>query len=463
MQYTRTPGADLPQVVVIGGGVSGLATAAFLNEVDVTVLEATDVAGGNVRSEHIDGRVIDCAANGWLDSEPAMDRLLVRLGLTDIVIPASDRATTRWIYAEGEMHAAPLSPSAFLTTSLIPWWAKLRVLIEPLIPRGSRREDETVEAFVRRRLGPAFVDRMVGPMVAGIYAADPSHISLAAAFPKMAEMEREYRSLFLAMLAKKRGGAPTGHLQTLPRGAGHLTEALISHLGESIQCDSPAEGLTRTKSGWRVHTPSGDIDADAVVMACPAPVQARLMRGIDSAVASALDEIPYAPVSVVVSAWPAGAFDRRPQGFGVLVARGEDVGVLGTLFTSEAYPHQSREGEVLLRTMIGGAIDEAATKLPHQQILDRVFASHERFFGNRRADPYLVRTFHHPEGIPQYTVGHPARVAAVAAAQDRFGGLFFAGNHLQGIGIKDCAATGERIAGDVRGWLEITAPTEALG
>jgi oxygen-dependent protoporphyrinogen oxidase len=442
--------------------VSGLATAAFLDGVDVTVLEASDVAGGNVRSEHIDGRVIDCAANGWLDSEPAMGRLLARLDLTDDVIPASDRAGTRWIYADGEMHSAPLSPAAFLTTSLIPWWAKLRVLLEPFLPRGPKGIDETVEAFVSRRLGPLFVDRMVGPMVAGIYAADPANISLAAAFPKMAEMETEYRSLFLAMLAKKRGGAPTGHLQTLPRGAGHLTEALVSHLGEAVQCGCPAEGLTRTKNGWRVHTPSGDIDADAVVLACPAPVQARLMRGIDSAVASALDEIPYASVSVVVSAWPAGAFDRRPRGFGVLVARGEDVGVLGTLFTSEAYPHQSREGEILLRTMIGGAVDEASTQLPHQQLLDRVFASNERFFGSRRAEPNLVRVFHHPQGIPQYTVGHPARVAAVSAAQDRFGGLFFAGNHLQGIGVKDCAATGERIANDLRGWLEITSPTEAL-
>ena len=443
--------------------MSGLATAAFLEGVDVTVLEASDVAGGNVRSEHIDGRVIDCAANGWLDSEPAMDRLLSRLGLTDDVIPASDRADTRWIYADGEMHSAPLSPPALLKTSLIPWWAKLRVLLEPFILRGPKDIDETVEAFVSRRLGPWFVDRMVGPMVAGIYAADPGNLSLAAAFPKMAEMESEYRSLFLAMLAKKRGGAPSGHLQTLPRGAGHLTESLIAHLGASVQCDTPAEGLTRTKNGWRVHTPTGDIDADAVVLACPAPVQARLMRGIDSAVASALDQILYAPVSVVVSAWPAGAFDRAPRGFGVLVARGENVGVLGTLFTSEAYPHQSREGEVLLRTMLGGSIDPASTQLNHQQMLDRVFASHERFFGSRRAEPNLVRTYHHPEGIPQYTVGHPARVAAVAAAQDRFGGLFFAGNHLQGIGIKDCAATGERIASDVRGWLEITSPTEALG
>ena len=452
----------MPRLVIVGGGVSGLAAANFLEGVDLTVLEAAESAGGNVQTDHHEGRIIDRAANGWLDTEPAMGRMLARLGLSEAVIPASARAHTRWIYAGGEMHEAPLTPSEFLRTGLLPWWAKLRVMAEPFLPRGPNDIDESVAEFVSRRLGQKFVDRMVGPMVAGIYAARPEALSLAGAFPKMAEMESEYRSLFLAMLAKRKGGAPSGHLQTLPLGAGQLTEAMAARLGDALQCETSVEGLSQTKNGWRVHTAGGDIDAEAVVLATPAPVQARLMRGLDSGVATALDEIPYAPVTVVVSAWPAGAFDRAPSGFGVLAARGERVGVLGTLFTSEAYPHQSRDGEILLRTMVGGAVHPAAASLNHQSLLDRVFASHERFFGGRRADPTLVRAYHHPAGIPQYTVGHPARVGTIAAASDRFGGLFFAGNHLSGIGVKDCVATGERIAADVRAWLEVTAPTEAL-
>ena len=452
----------MPRVVIVGGGVSGLSTGAFLEEVDTVVLEASERAGGNVRTDIVDGRVLDRAANGWLNTEPAMLRLLERLGLTDQITPASERSSTRWIYANGEMHPVPLSPSAMIRTRLLPWHAKLRMLLEPLIPRGNKGSDETVEEFVRRRLGSWFVDRMVGPMVAGIYAADPAHLSLQAAFPKMAELESTYRSLFFAMLAKRKGGAPTGHLETLPRGAGQLTDALIERLGARLHCNTPAEGLTKTKDGWQVHTPHGDFDAESVVLAAPAPVCARLMRGIDSSVASAFDAIPYAPVSVIVTAWPAGAFDRSPDGFGVLVARGEDIGVLGTLFTSEAYPNQCPEGEFITRTMIGGSIDPAAATLPHQTLLNRTFAAHERFLGNRRAEPTVVRAYHHPQGIPQYTVGHPARTAAIANAQDRFGGLFFAGNHLSGIGVKDCVATGERIAADVRGWLDITSPTEAI-
>jgi oxygen-dependent protoporphyrinogen oxidase len=448
------------RVVVVGAGVSGLATATFLGDVHCKVLEAGEMPGGNVRTDYVDGRVIDRAANGWLDSEPAMDRMLALLGLSEQALPASDRSAIRWVYADGKMHAVPLSPPALLRTRLIPWWAKLRLLLEPFMPRRTKGMDETVHDFVSRRLGRWFVARMVGPMVAGIYAARPDQLSLAAAFPKMASMEKNYRSLFLAMLAKRRGGAPSGHLQSLPRGAGQLTKAMADRIGENLICNSPVEGLTQTKDGWRVHTPTGDIETSAVVLACPAPAQAKLVRGLDSTLAAALDEISYAPVTVVVTAWPAGAFDRSPHGFGVLVAEGEDLGVLGTLFTSEAYPSQSKEGEFLLRTMVGGSVDPKAAALPHQALLNRVFASHEKLLGTRRAEPTLVRIYRHPAGIPQYTMGHPSRVATVKAAQNRFGGLFFAGNHLQGIGVKDCVATGEHVANEVRNFLEITLSTE---
>jgi len=447
------------RVVIVGAGVSGLSTATFLANVPCTVLEAGEMPGGNVRTDYVDGRVVDRAANGWLDSEPAMDRMLDLLGLTAQALPASEKSAIRWIYADGAMQVAPLSPPSLLRSRLIPWWAKLRMLLEPFMPRRTGA-DETVHDFVSRRLGRWFVARMVGPMVAGIYAARPDQLSLMAAFPKMAAMEKEYRSLFLAMLAKRRGGAPSGHLQSLPRGAGQLTSAMADRIGENLICNSPVEGLTRTKGGWRVHTPTGDIEASAVVLACPAPAQAKLVRGLDSTLAAALDEISYAPVTVVVTAWPAGAFDRSPHGFGVLVAEGEDLGVLGTLFTSEAYPSQSKEGEFLLRTMVGGAVDPQAAALPHQALLDRVFAAHERLLGARRAEPSMVRIYRHPAGIPQYTMGHPSRVATVKAAQNRFGGLFFAGNHLEGIGVKDCVATGEQVATDVRNFLEITLSSE---
>jgi len=455
------------RVIIVGAGISGLATATFLRAqgVECTVLEAAEEPGGNVRSDRIDGRVLDRAATGWLDSEPAMGRLVDLLSLQESLISASHRSSARWIFSDGQTHLVPSTPATLLRSRLIPWWAKLRLLLEPFIPRG--KGEETVHAFVKRRLGSAFADKLVGPMTAGIFAAHPDQLSLRAAFPRMYALEQKYRSLFLALRATRKAGeaggpaGPGGHLQTLRGGVGTLTETMAAQLGEDLQCGVAVASVQPRGDVWEVHTAEGKIDASAVVLACPANAQASLVRGLDPDLAGTLDAIPYAPVTVVITAWPAGAWDRSPEGFGVLVAPGEDLGVLGTLYTSGVFPSQAPEGELLLRTMVGGAVDPDAALLAHQPLMDRVDHAHRAFFGSQRADPLMVQVYRHPRGIPQYALGHPGRVAAVRAAENKFRGLFFCGNHLDGIGVKDCAAAAERTAEAVHGlWLEQTPELE---
>jgi len=449
----------MSRVIVVGAGISGLAASTFLDDpdLDLTVLEAAPRAGGNVRSVREYGRVLDVAANGWLDNEPAMGRLLERTGLAGEVVRASDKFKERWIFADGRMHAAPLGPLAMVTTRLIPWRAKLRMLLEPFIPRGLEARDpgevdhESVGAWVERRLGPWFVDRMVGPMVAGIYAADPFDVSLRAAFPRMHELERDYRSLFLAMFRLRRGGQPSGHLTTLPGGAGALTEALAARLGSRLQTGVEVTGLERRGDGWRVLTAGGALEADAVVLASPAYASAKLVGELDPDAAVALADIPYSPVSVVVSAWPEGAWERDPQGFGVLVARGEELGgVLGSVFTSCIFPDQAPADEILLRTLVGGGVHPEAAALPDDELIARARHAHEAFFGKEKSEPREVRIFRHRRGIPAYTPGHLGRVAVIRGAESRRSGLFFTGNHLRGIGVKDCARQGEELALRVR-------------
>ncbi len=451
----------MSRVVIVGGGISGLSTAAFLEKsgIHVTVIESADTAGGNVRTDRIEGRILDRSATGWLNTEPAMDRLLKQAGLDNKIVPARDKGATRWIYADGRMHAAPLTPPAFIQSQLLPWWAKLRVLLEPFISRGTA-EDESVADFVRRRLGQSFVDRLVGPMVAGIHAASPEDLSIRAAFPRMVQMEQEHRSLFLAMRAKKNAGAasggpagPGGHLETLEGGAGTLTDTLAIRLGSRLHCGVEVTAVRPDRSGWTVHTSEGPMEADAVVLACPAPSAATIVRGIDASLAGTLDAIPYAPVTVAITAWPAGSWDRTPEGFGVLVARGESVGVLGTLFTSGVFPGQSREGEFLLRTMLGGSVDPGSAQLSHQRLTNRVTTALSTFFGEQRAEPLMTQVYRHPKGIPQYTIGHPGRVATIRSAEKRHPGLFFTGNHLDGVGVKDCVAAAERTAHAARSML----------
>jgi len=453
----------MSRLLVVGAGISGLAAAILLDKEghDVTVWERADAPGGNVRTDRVDGRVVDRAANGWLDNEPEMQKLLEHLGLVPRLIPANDRFGTRWILADGRMQPAPLGPGKLLRSDLISAGAKARVALEPFMPRGAsaRAEDfaadESVGDFVRRRLGPAFVDRMVGPMVAGIYAADPDDLSLRGALNRMFELEREHRSLILAMMRLRRGGAPAGHLHTLPGGAGELTEVMAAQLGDRVSCGRTVKAVERVTDGWQV-TATDDDNAvqqatfDRVVLACPAPAQAHIVRELDAAAAQALDGIPYAPVAVVCSAWSPGSWSQDPHGFGVLLARGEAEklgahGVLGMLFTSSIFPNQAKGDEVLLRTVMGGAIAPEVVSLSDQALLARSRRVAAVCLGPERQGPQYVQVYRHPAGIPRYRVGHPVRVAQVRSAEQRHPGLHFVGNHLDGVGVKDCARAAARL------------------
>jgi len=298
-------------------------------------------------------------------------------------------------------------------------------------------------------------------MVAGVYAADPETLSLAAALPRMAQLEDEHRSLLLAALKLTRGSAPRGHLHTLQGGVGTLTGRMAELLGDRLQTEAPVEGLEQRRDGaWLVHGPGGTVEADAVVLACPADVQARLVRGLDPEAAEALDAIPYAPIAVVITASPAGSWDHNPDGFGVLVApESREGGVLGTLFTSCVFPGHVPDGEVLLRTLIGGAACPEATTMSDAQLLGWTRQHHSRFFGTERAAPIFHRIHRHDAGIPQYLPGHLGRVQVVRQAQHRLPGLFFHGNHLDGIAVKDCARASRDLAEQVRAHLELTELT----
>lgn len=446
----------MESVVVVGAGISGLAVAGFLDRPPL-VLEAADQPGGNVRTDRVDGRLLDHAANGWLDNEPAMGRLLERMGLLEHVVPASNAFKTRWIYADGRMHPAPLGPGALLTSRLLPWSAKLRLLAEPLAPRGPR--DQSVGEFAARRLGPVFVERMIAPMVAGVHAGDPWQLSLAAAFPRMQELEDQYRSLFWAALRMRRGGAPRGRLQTLRGGAGELTATLAGRLGERLRCGVRVEALTRRDDVWRLSTPTGEIAARVVVLACPGPAQEAILRGLDPELSEAIAAIPYVPVGVVTTAWPQDAWEHPPEGFGVLVAGGEDFGgVLGTLFTSNVFPHEGRPDEHLMRTILGGAPAPSTLDDDDDDLVRRTINAIERFLGKAKAPPRLTHVHRHPRGIPQYTLGHPDRVARIRELEARWPGLVLTGNHLDGVGVKDCVRDGERAAARVGALLQESPP-----
>jgi oxygen-dependent protoporphyrinogen oxidase len=454
-------------VVIAGGGIAGLATAFELTrdrkqDFEVTVLERAARAGGNLRSERIDGYLCEWGPNGFLDNVPETLALVRELGIADRLLPADAGAKRRFIYRHGRLHQLPRGPVAFAASRLLSVPGRLRVIAEPFAG-GSRDADETIHAFAARRVGLEAAEVLIDAMVSGIFAGNARELSLRACFPKMWEMEREHGSLVKAMLAKRRArgssshapiGAPGGHLTSFTDGIEDLVHALVQALGPRVKTGCAVRRVhprsPGNPEGWTVDLEDGrSFEADAVVLAGSASSSATLVEGFDRALAGVLRQIPTAPLAVVCLGYETARLDRPLDGFGFLVPRGEGLAILGVLWDSSIYPSRAPEGRSLLRVMIGGAHDASVVMLDDGALTDRARADLETTMG-LTIDPVFSRVFRHPAGIPQYTVGHLDRIATIDDRLRRHPGLLLAGNSYRGVSINACIADAALLAGGVR-------------
>ncbi len=442
----------MTRVAVVGGGIAGLALAHALRrrapETKVTVFEAASRAGGNIRSERLSGYLCEWGPNGFLDSVSETLALVADLGLEARVHPSDDRARQRFIYKGGRLHPLPGGPGAFLASGLLSWPAKLRMASEPFAP--ARPEgDETIHAFAARRLGREPADVLIDSMVSGVFAGDARVLSLRACFPKMWQMETDHGGLFRALLAQMRAkrikkgdavGSPLGHLTSFRDGTEELVRALAYALGPALRLGTPVTGVRATPSGFRVEAASGaGVEADAVVLASPPGATAGLVAALDDALAAELASIPSAGLAVVALGYDESRLEAPLHGFGFLVPRGEGPRVLGVLWDSSIYPGRAPAGRVLVRAMIGGALDPEAVRLDESALLEAATRD-LRTTMRLGLEPDFVRVFRHPQGIPQYVVGHLDRLARIEVLLARHPGLFVAGNGYRGISINACVA-----------------------
>lgn len=454
-----------PRVVVVGGGIAGLASAYLVREmalkrglsIELSVLEDSERHGGSTRTEHVDGYTCEWGPNGFLDNEPATLELIGRIGLTGSLVAADSSSANRYIYHGGKMRLVPTKPPAFLASDILPPAAKLRMALEIAVPAKRDGEDETVDAFGRRRLGRRFAEMMLDPMVSGIFAGDTTRLSLAAVFPKMVEMEREHGGLFRALIAKKRAarrqgtsaGGPAGPnavLHTFEGGMGRLTDRLAELLEDALETASPVTAVERTDGGmFRVARPGFTLEADAVVLAVPSHAAARLIADLDSRVAAALAAIEHAPVDVVCHGHPAEHLRDPLQGFGVLIPRSEGIRSLGTLWSDAIFPGQAPAGRRLLRTILGGAHDPDISSLDVDQLHAAAAADHATVMGVH-GEPEMRTEFRFARGIAQYTVGHLERVRQSERLEDELPGLYFTGASYRGVSINGCAKDAFRVA-----------------
>lgn len=461
-------------MAIVGAGITGLATAYLLGRArpawHVEVYEAAEHIGGKARTTVRDGYTVDWGPNGFLTTVPETLELARQVGLEDELQPASEAARHRFLYRDGGLRPLPTRPPAFLASEVVPLGGRLRAALE--LALGGRHDgEESVHAFLARHFGHGFADALADVFVSGITAGDPRELSLDALFPRLRAMERAHGSLVRALIAQQgaarrarraAGGPaaeeataiPPGRLTSFRQGGmQRLLETLADALPRPVRLGAPVIRLERAGAGYRA-TVSGDAAGDtagntaeafdAVVVTVPAPAAADLLRPLAPVAADALAAIPYAGVRVFGLGFDRIDVPRALDGFGFLVPRGQGVRSLGVLWTSTLYPGRAPAGKVLLRVLAGGRLDPGMLELPADAALEAVRRDLRISMGIV-VEPEFVETVRWPEAIPQYTLGHGARLAAVDEALAGLPGLHLAGNAYRGVGVNDCVREARRV------------------
>jgi oxygen-dependent protoporphyrinogen oxidase len=452
----------MTRVAIVGGGIAGLSLAFALRKraaagapLEISVLERAERAGGNLRSERLEGFLCEWGPNGFLDSVPETLTLVREAGLASRLVVSDDRARRRFIFRGGRLHELPGGPVGFLTSGLLSVGGRLRVLREPFAPTRPPG-DETIHAFAARRIGREAADILIDSMVSGVFGGNARELSLQACFPKMWQMETEHGGLVRALLARRRQGraaggpvgAPAGRLTSFEGGIEDLARGLVAALGGAVQVRSGVERLEAAAAGrgWRLMLDGGrHVEADLIVLAGAASSSASIVSGLDGELASSLREIPTAPLAVVCLGYAERDLPRPLDGFGFLVPRGEGLRSLGALWDSSIYPGRAPAGHALIRVMVGGAHDPAAVTLEETDLVGTARADLAAAM-NLTRPPVFTRVFRHFGGIPQYTVGHLDRLARIDARLAAHHGVLVAGNSYRGVAINACIADAEPLA-----------------
>jgi len=453
------------RIAIIGGGISGLAAAHRVLELNqsaqVTILEASDRLGGTIQTEHRDGFLLERGPDAFISEKPQALALAKRLGLESQIIQTNEQYRRSFIVRDGRLRPVPegfqlLAPSRmwpFLTSDIFSLPGKARMAADLLLPRKHTNgsNDESLASFVRRRLGEEALARMAQPMVGGIYTADPETLSLRATLPRFLEMERKHRSLILAMLRQGRdqksgtSGARYSLFLSFERGMQVLTEEL-THINADFRMGTRAVALKFDGVEWRISTDKGEeLKADAVCLAVPAYVAATLLNDVHERLAEKLRAIKYASTATLNFRYRRAAIGHALNGFGFVVPFVEKRSLIACTFSSVKFPGRTPADHVLLRAFAGGALQPEIFALNEAEMSARVEAD-LRALLNISDDPRFIQVSKWERSMPQYEVGHLERVEEIENLANELPRLTLAGNAYRGAGIPDCIRSGEAAA-----------------
>lgn len=441
-------------VVIVGAGIAGLSAAYQLRDsgLRVRVFEASSRVGGVVQTERFDGWVIDGGPDAFLVQKPAAVSLCRELGIADRLV-STLTPRTAYVLRDGTLHPIvegsflgfPIKADALARSSLFSVRGRLRMAAEMFIPRADGTEDESIASFVRRRFGDEAVDYLAEPLLAGIHAGDVDRLSVKALFPRLVEAERTRGSVIRALRSLHVKPSPQGAFVSLPGGTGELAEAVAAALpAETIAANAPVSAI-RQAGGLTVESALGAVQARAVILAVPAYVAGRLLRTLDTSLATLCEAVPYASTATVALGYRASQIRRAMRGSGFVVPRVEDSPLLAATWVTSKWPGRAPHDHVLLRGFLGGGRDPGRLDANDETLIDTV---RDTLAGIMQIDgaPLVARLSRWTRQSPQYEVGHLARLARIEERLVSLPGVFVTGSGFRAIGIPDCIADGRETA-----------------
>lgn len=484
------------RIVIIGGGVAGLAGALALKRaadegrpIEWVLIEKEHRLGGKILTERMGEFIIDGGPDCFLSEKPWVAQTAARLGISDRLLPTNDSRKRTFIYSEGRFHELPdgimmMVPTKimpFLTTSLFSWPGKIRMGMDLVIPKKAGEDDETLASFVRRRLGQECLEKLAEPMVAGVHASDPESMSLRATFPRFLQMEQKYGSLIRAFLAARRNApkpppSPPGspqrtYFMTFRGGMQELTDAMADAAGRDQLLTgrkvARVESLRQSASGmatgqgarYVVHVEGGyPLEADAVIVSAEAYRAAGLLDGLDPALAQLLRTIPWTSAATLSLAFRHDQINHSLAGFGFLVPSREKRKIMASTWSSTKWIGRAPDGHVLIRVFVGGPHNQSLVELDDAEMI-RVAREELQATMGIIAEPEFARVYRWVRGMPQYTLGHLDRLEAIEQRLANHPGLYLCGASYRGIGTGDCIHSAEQAVAQALRFLEDGAGT----
>lgn len=469
---------DRRTVVVLGAGISGLVCGYRLKTlgVDVILIEKSERAGGVIRSESVDGFLIERGPGSTQGIEEFVS-LVEELGIGDQFVEGDPKAPA-FVYFGGRLHAVPNGPAALIKSRLLSTRGKLRLLAEPFIPKRESEAEESVADFARRRVGREFAERVIAPFVSGIYAGDAGRLSVQAAFPRMVALETGYGGLIRGAIAEAREArrakqlAPSQSRSSGPRkrrlcsfrnGMEFLPATLASRLGEDLitgssdLCLRAASAPESTSPEFLVEFQSGGIhrriSCDRVVIATPANAAASLVAPVSDELRGLLEEIEYPSLAIACLAYKESDLSNAVHGFGFLAAPSERLSILGCVFNSSLFEGRAPKGKVLLTVFIGGARNPGVVELGDDELAALAHAELQQVL-KATGEPEPVAITRHRRAIPQYNLGHARRVQRIDSLIGSLPDLELIGNYLHGVSVGDCVKEADRTARKIASEIE---------